>query len=33
MLGKTSDLQFLNPDLLASFLKGLVQNTVAKQHV
>jgi len=33
MLGKTTDLQFLNPHLLASFLKCLQQNLVAQQHV
>lgn len=33
MVEKTSDLQFLNLDLLASFLKHLQQNLVAQQLV
>lgn len=33
MLGKISDLQFLHADLLAGFLKSLLENLVAQQHI
>lgn len=33
MLGKISDLQVLSADLFAGFLKSLLENLVAQQHI